>query len=286
MPRRASHLVALLVAFAFLRPAIAEDYSFPLPGLVGHYGMSDYGRELQLDLGMQFSQIDGISLRLAGNHQPGVLLPLGPGAGHPYPIEMTGTVDSSSSYLYDPYFDHVLPTSGGGFDLTLPFTSFRSPTDFSSLLDGEAEFTFTAAGGAFVAIYRVGVFPEAFVNSATLVVSGQQAPPIALPGDFNGNGTVDAADFLMWRKGLVVPDTQANYDLWRAHFGETLQGGAASSNSAAVPEPGSLASLLVGAAFFVLRKRGNKGGDELGTGNLSSWKIVFSQVADVQKAGN
>ena len=220
--------------------------------------MECWNRELQLDLGMQFSYIDAISLRLAGNHQPGVLIPLGPGGGgFPYPIEMTGTLDSNSSYLYNPHFDHVLPTSGGGFDLALPFTSFRSPTDFSALLDGEAEFTFTAAGGPFVAIYSVGVFPEAFVNSATLVVSGQQAPATTLPGDFNGDRTVDAADFLMWRKGLVVPDAQANYDLWRAHFGETLQGGAASSNSAAVPEPGSRAPLLIGVAFF-LRMRADR----------------------------
>jgi hypothetical protein len=83
----------------------------------------------------------------------------------------------------------------------------------------------------------------------------------ALPGDYNRNGAVDAADYVVWRKtlgtgrpnysgadgngnGVVDQDDHA---VWRAHFGQTLPAGAGSL-VAAVPEPASALLLLVGAA--------------------------------------
>src|SRR5205807_2579148 len=39
----------------------------------------------------------------------------------------------------------------------------------------------------------------------------------AIPGDFNNNGVVDAADYIVWRK---TGGTQAGYNAWRTHFGE------------------------------------------------------------------
>jgi T5SS/PEP-CTERM-associated repeat protein len=59
----------------------------------------------------------------------------------------------------------------------------------------------------------------------------------ALPGDYNLDGSVDAADYVVWRK---TDGTQAGFDLWRAHFGETAGGGAGAAvetPDAAVPEP-------------------------------------------------
>src|SRR5262245_24788108 len=42
--------------------------------------------------------------------------------------------------------------------------------------------------------------------------------PVQIPGDFNGNGTVDAADYVVWRK---TGGTQADYTTWRTHFGQS-----------------------------------------------------------------
>jgi hypothetical protein len=67
----------------------------------------------------------------------------------------------------------------------------------------------------------------------------------ALPGDYNNSGTVDAADFVLWRKtvGLSVPAfssadgsgngivDQADYDTWRANFGRST------STSASIQTP-------------------------------------------------
>jgi hypothetical protein len=81
---------------------------------------------------------------------------------------------------------------------------------------------------------------------------------IALAGDYNQNGTVDAADYVVWRKGLGTTYTQTDYDVWRAHFGATAEVGAASraaqspprlgGPTADVPEPASIALLLIGLA--------------------------------------
>ena len=63
------------------------------------------------------------------------------------------------------------------------------------------------------------------------------APKLA--GDFNGDGTVDAADYTVWRDGLGTNFVQADYGVWVANFGATTS---VSSNS--VPEPNSILLLL------------------------------------------
>jgi hypothetical protein len=73
----------------------------------------------------------------------------------------------------------------------------------------------------------------------------------SVPGDFNNNGTVDAADYIVWRNGLGTTYTQADYNTWRANYGRTPATGAtigpASSGNAAVPEPIGFTLLTLGA---------------------------------------
>ena len=74
-----------------------------------------------------------------------------------------------------------------------------------------------------------------------------------VPGDYNGNGVVDAADYTVWRDNLggsSLPNEgasfgdvdQEDYDFWVLHFGETSagEGGGAFAPAAAVPEPSAL----------------------------------------------
>jgi serpin B len=75
--------------------------------------------------------------------------------------------------------------------------------------------------------------------------------PPALQGDYNGDGVVDAADYVVWRK---EDGTQTGYDTWRAHFGETAAANS-SLSSASAPEPASLVLLLAGIGITCGRRR-------------------------------
>lgn len=75
--------------------------------------------------------------------------------------------------------------------------------------------------------------------------------PESLPGDFNGDGRVDAADYTVWRDGLGAGFTQGDYDAWVGGYGAISQ---ASTN--AVPEPmtGLLSVIAIGAARLSRRR--------------------------------
>jgi hypothetical protein len=86
-----------------------------------------------------------------------------------------------------------------------------------------------------------------------------------LAGDFNGDDIVDAADYVVWRKGLVDSSfTQADLQLWRSNFGNSASAGGGSSS--AVPEPSMLCLLPVGIGFLAMQFRRMS---PLAAGNLS-----------------
>jgi hypothetical protein len=63
-----------------------------------------------------------------------------------------------------------------------------------------------------------------------------------LLGDYNENGTVDAADYVLWRENNI--NGAQGYADWKTNFGRTLTPG--SGSAAAVPEPAGVALLLIG----------------------------------------
>jgi hypothetical protein len=103
-------------------------------------------------------------------------------------------------------------------------------------------FRFSTTGG-FILPGGTEILPDDLGRGAFLVIP-------ELPGDFNGDGSVDAADYVVWRK---TGGTQAGYDAWRANFGRTLASGEGSVQLPAplVPEPASAA--LAAAAMVAIR---------------------------------
>ena len=94
-----------------------------------------------------------------------------------------------------------------------------------------------------------------------------EAQMAGLTGDYNRNGGVDAADYVLWRKttgqtgsGLAADGNgdetvdELDYDLWREHFGATASASAATSTaSAAEPEPA--AGGMIAAVFLITFSR-------------------------------
>jgi hypothetical protein len=106
---------------------------------------------------------------------------------------------------------------------------------------------------------------EANGNSAYFDASAPIPPPGVL-GDFNNDGSVDAADYVVWRKldttneqlpndnGIGVPIGSEHYGLWSEHFGESLPGGGLGS-AGGVPEPTALVSSSLGLLMFTVGGR-------------------------------
>ncbi len=72
---------------------------------------------------------------------------------------------------------------------------------------------------------------------------------VRLPGDYNDDHVVDAADYTVWRDALGLPISLPNedaspnavdaedYDVWKSHFGQSASDAAAAISAANVPEP-------------------------------------------------
>lgn len=119
------------------------------------------------------------------------------------------------------------------------------------------DFAFLFASGAFDASFAAinlpdlsseGLSWELNPGGATLFL---EAVP-ALDGDYNLDGTVDAADYTVWRAGLGTTFTEADYAVWRTNFGAT----SSTATSRAVPEPtAGLLSLIAISAGWLSRRR-------------------------------
>lgn len=105
-----------------------------------------------------------------------------------------------------------------------------------------------------------------------LTLAGQLFGKYLIPasnGDYNKNGVVDGADYVVWRNtsgqtgvGLAADGngdgqvTNADFTLWRSKFSQSAGVGAGEpSQSGVVPEPGSIAILLSSIAIGCVRFR-------------------------------
>jgi hypothetical protein len=67
------------------------------------------------------------------------------------------------------------------------------------------------------------------------------------PGDYSRNVATDDADYVLLRKGLGTTYQPIDYNIWRAHFGQTTAGAPGSGASDfvnAVPEPTTISIFL------------------------------------------
>jgi T5SS/PEP-CTERM-associated repeat protein len=118
--------------------------------------------------------------------------------------------------------------------------------------------------GTFTALQLQSPGANLMWNSLLLYASGVLR--VAVAGDYNFNGVVDAGDYVVWRNtlgqigGPLAADGNNNGQIdagdltvWHSHFGQP--GGSGNSASANVPEPGSGLLLPLGAALVYVRRR-------------------------------
>jgi hypothetical protein len=132
-----------------------------------------------------------------------------------------------------------------------------SPNQLIELFLGDTPFSIPAngslalgnafnVGGANDLAFRFGLSDGGglFLPGSVEYITG----PGGVAGDYNGNGVVDAADYVLWRNGgpLQNDPTEgvqtADFDFWRSRFGATS--GAGSGLATSVPEPAILAPLM------------------------------------------
>jgi thermolabile hemolysin len=86
---------------------------------------------------------------------------------------------------------------------------------------------------------------------------------LTLPGDFNHDGIVDAADYSVWRDEYgqagvaLTADGDGNkfvdvrdFNIWKADFGQTSTSGVGANALNPVPEPASIAQAILAAILF------------------------------------
>jgi len=144
-------------------------------------------------------------------------------------------------------------------DLWLVDTVNLDAVALDALLDNLATIQGTAVEGV---VYMTRADYDAFnlaggdLLAAWNIEDGHHVE-FVLPGDYNGDGIVGAADYTVWRDGLGSIYAQADYDVWKSHFGETIDGGSIGSRIV-IPEPASVLLLLAAIAVAGLRGRAKR----------------------------
>jgi PhoPQ-activated pathogenicity-related protein len=164
-------------------------------------------------------------------------------AGNPaatFKVLVAGDDTATPVYLYD---SGIVAANTAAF--TSYTVSFTTPATFSGSPNLQLWNTSPAGDNTVV-----------FANAFLVAVSG-------IAGDYNNNGAVDAADYVLWRGGGPLYNDTAtlgvqpgDYDVWKANFGQPGPGaGSGSSLAAAVPEPASALLILCSLVGLCVARR-------------------------------
>ena len=158
------------------------------------------------------------------------------------------------------------PVDGNTHEINVYHNGSLTPQTFQTFLSSENEFDDSAfLGMGLSSDSRQGAFDVDFVAYKE-GVHVPTLPPMGLPGDYNEDGKVDSADYVVWRKnnntsnplpndgGLGTPIGSQHYNLWVDNFG-SMAGSGSGSALGAVPEPSSFLLFALGAIIADVARR-------------------------------
>lgn len=205
--------------------AVAAGTVVVLPGAMGTFNLSTSGDQMFAFQG----SIDGVSGAFTGSLIFGVN---NNGTG----VWQATASDSNTSAL-----PAALDLSGGNLALI--------EVDNAQYTGPRSGYANVSAGSS--AVLNLANWSFSYVNEIGPL---DDTPFTFLTGDYNGDGHVDAADYVVWRKAL---GGQSEYAAWRANFGMTISDGNGLVGDfparAVVPEPATLALLPIAATYFARR---------------------------------
>lgn len=146
------------------------------------------------------------------------------------------------------------PINGSTHEVKVYMDGSLTPSVFNVILGNQNEFgSGSHLGLGLSSGSRFGAFDLDFIAYREGVIE----PTLAtLAGDYNGDGKVDAADFVLWRKNPAAhggnPD---GYNNWRANFGAMSGSGSSAAFASLVPEPGSFLLLTLSVMVALVRWR-------------------------------
>jgi uncharacterized protein YkwD len=132
---------------------------------------------------------------------------------------------------------YAVSTASGGYSVPVP---------------GNGTYEVEFSGGGFQTYEATATVSDGENEKVDYLVSAVTP----LDGDYNNDGIVDTADYVMWRKRTAIGD----YATWRTHFGESnLGSGGDSPFQTGVPEPASAVLMaLPGAVVVGMRRRSSR----------------------------
>jgi hypothetical protein len=168
------------------------------------------------------------------------------------PDTMIGLFDSNGTLL-------VTNDDAGdeGFSDLEPELGSDSPTPIDGIFGSGLRALIPADGVYYVGVTGfedddfMGNHAEQGLYALLIGLTGQE--DTSLPGDFNADGTVDAADYVVWRKNDGGQFDEADYLDWRTNFDRSSAAGG--SSLSAVPEPAIYMAVLTFMALVVVSRK-------------------------------
>lgn len=111
-----------------------------------------------------------------------------------------------------------------------------------------------------------GLFWNVMYGSKTVILAVAPTNSLSfIPGDFNHDGTVNAADYTIWTdlSGTTAAAADANFDgqvtladyaIWKSNFGYSLTGVGSAAFASSIPEPSAAALIVLGVIALTLQR--------------------------------